>query len=184
MLTGLAALEEGQGNDVALGDVAGVVDVEVVATVVGGQDLCGMVWVADGLVEIDYTVEFAASPNPGVDLLADLLALGAVEMIIERVPEEGVLEGGNRRADDADSFFVSASDELTIAFNQVLSGHAFGLRYERTREKHVVDAKSEDGVSHAGLREDVAIEACDAMPGSSATAHGTTMASGAPAGRS
>ena len=147
-----------EGDDVALGDVASVVDVQVIAAVVSGQDLRGVVRVADGFVKIDDAVEFAAGADPGVDFLADLLVLGAVETVIERVAEEGVLEGWNRGADDADSFFVSAGDELTIAFDQVLSGHGFGLRYERAGEKHVIDADSHNDVLHASLRERVAVE--------------------------
>ena len=88
-------------------NVACIVDVQVVATVEGGLQLRGMIRVADGLVEIDYAVELAGSTDPGVDLLADLLLLGTVETVIERVAEEGMLERGNCRADDADSFFFA-----------------------------------------------------------------------------
>src|SRR6266700_6069998 len=102
LLSRLATLEQGQGDGVGLGDVAGVVYVQVVAAVVSGQDLCGTVRVADGFVKIDYAIEFAAGADPSVDVLADLLVLGTVEMVIERVAKKGVLERRNRCADDAD----------------------------------------------------------------------------------
>lgn len=159
---GLATLKQREGDDVALGDVAGVVDVQVVAAVVGGQDLRGVVGVTDGLVEIDDAIEFAAGANPGVHFLANLLVLRAVEAVIERITEKGVLEGRNRRADGADSLFVSAGDELAIAVDQVLGGQGLGRRYERTREEQVIDAEGEDHVFHARLREHIAIEASEA----------------------
>lgn len=134
----------------------------MVAAVEGGQQLRGMIRIADGLVEIDYAVELAGSTDPGVDLLADLLLLGTVETVIERVAEEGMPERGNRRADGADSFFVRAGDELTIATDQILGGHGFGLRYERAREKHVINAESEDDVFHTSLSEHVTVETHEA----------------------
>src|SRR5690349_1698369 len=99
---------------------------QMVAAIVSGQDLCGVAGVANSFVKIDDAVKFAAGADPGVDFLADLLILGAVEMIKERILEDCMLERRNRRADDADSFFVSAGDELTIAGDQVLSGDSFG----------------------------------------------------------
>src|SRR5690348_12333676 len=158
----LATAENLKGDGVALGDVAGVVDVQVVAAVVSGQDLRGVVRVADGFVKIDYAIEFAARADPSVDFLADLLVLGTEEMVIERVAKQGVLEGRNRCGDDADSFLVSARNELTIAGDQLLRGDAFGLRDERTGEEHVVDAEGQDDVFHAGLCEHIAVKASDA----------------------
>lgn len=72
----LVVVEEGQRDGVALGDIAGVVDMQMIAAIVGGKDLCGVVGVSDGFVKIDDAVKFTACANPGVDLLTDLLVLG------------------------------------------------------------------------------------------------------------
>src|SRR5207245_7682387 len=77
-LSRLATVEEGQVDGVALGDVAGVVDVQMVAGVVSGKDLCGVGRVGDGFVKIGYLIEFAGCAYTGVVFLVVFLIVCSV----------------------------------------------------------------------------------------------------------
>jgi hypothetical protein len=63
-------LEDGEVDGIRHRLVAGVVWVQVVTAVVGGQQMQGVGWVADGLVEVDDAVEGAARADPVVDRFA------------------------------------------------------------------------------------------------------------------
>lgn len=87
----------------------------MVAAVVSGQNLCRVARVAYGLVEIDYSIEFAAAANPSVDLLADSFLLRTVKAVKERRTKDCILERRNCRPDGPNSLLVSARYELAIA---------------------------------------------------------------------
>ena len=135
---------------------------QMIATVVSGQQLGRVAWVTHCLIEVNYTVEFASAPNPGVDLLPYVVFPGSVKAAKERAAKEGVLEGWNRGANDADSFLVSARDELTITGCDALRIHALRCWYEGAGKQYVVDAEGDDDVLDASLREHVAFEAFQA----------------------
>ena len=62
--------EEVEGDGVGYGFVACRVGVEVVAAVVGGEELVGVLGIAEDLIEVEDGVEVAGHANPGVDGLA------------------------------------------------------------------------------------------------------------------
>src|SRR5215470_14604127 len=71
--------EQREVKCVSLRDGAGVVGMDVVAAVVSRKELSRAARVPEEFVEIDDSVEFAATENPVVDLLAHGLLLGCIE---------------------------------------------------------------------------------------------------------
>jgi len=142
-----------------LSGVSRVFDVQMVAAIEAGQELCRAIRVAHCRVKVNYTVELTAAANPRVDPLADMFFLWSVEAIKERIAEEGVFEWRNGGADGADCVLVSLGDELAIAGDEVLRSHTFGSRNKGPREKDVIHSESDDHVFDAGLRKDVCLEA-------------------------
>lgn len=87
LATFLLSVEQRQGNHTRLRNVARIVDVQMVATVVVRTYLGRMVWVPHRRVEIDDGIESAAVEYPGVDLLTNRFSLVSVEGY-SRFPEE------------------------------------------------------------------------------------------------
>ena len=94
--------EQGEVDGVGHGLVAGVIGVEVVAAVVGGQHLQRAGRVPDGGVEVDDTVKCPAGADPVVHRLALGLTSGGVV--------EGATERGEGPADD----LQSGLDDLAV----------------------------------------------------------------------
>src|SRR5262249_18580427 len=140
-----------------LGDVASVVDVQMIAAVIQREQPRRVARVAHNFVEIHDGVEFAASADPRVDLVPRCFFLRREEMDL-RMFEHRVLDGGDGGSDNKNPLLMRARDQLAIAGDDALGAHAFTGRYERAREKNVVDAEKKDDVLDASLREHVAIE--------------------------
>ncbi len=128
----------------------------MVAAVVGGEQLVGVLGVADYGVEIDDGVEVAGGANPVVDGLAVGFAQGAGVIVV------GADVGGDRRAVDAQAVGVGAGDQLLIGgedasdLGGVVGGRDFG---EAGESAEIVDAFEDDDPLHGGGGEDIAIEA-------------------------
>lgn len=129
----------------AIAFMPAVVEVEMVAGVVGREDAARAGRVADDGVEVHDRVEEAARADHGVDLLAYGLTgrgVGAVAAV-----------RGERRPDDADPSGVCAAHDAAV---RVLEGG--GSRLLRGALE-VVDALHHDHHAHAGAGEDVGVEA-------------------------
>src|ERR1700681_1263907 len=124
LATLLLAVEQRQGNHVRLGDIARIVDMQMVAAVVVGAQLGRVVWVPQRCVEIDDGVECAATAYPGVDLLTNGFSLRSVEGHMG-LAEERVLKRRDRRPDDSNAFSLRTHNELAIAGYDVLGTHLF-----------------------------------------------------------
>jgi len=74
--------ERCKGNGFTHSFVAGRRGVQVIAAVEGGQQLVGMIRIANDCVEIDYTVEMAGGANPLVHGLPIRFAQRAWMVII------------------------------------------------------------------------------------------------------
>lgn len=102
--------------------VRGIVDVQMIASVVAWEQSGRVARVADDRIEVDHAIEFMAGTNPGVDFLADLLFFSGRECD-RRLPKQGVLERRDRRHDGPDARLVRSRNQLAIAANQILGAH-------------------------------------------------------------
>src|ERR1041384_2304157 len=144
-----------------LRDVTCVVDVQMVAAVIGRKDARGLARVAHGRVEVDHAVELTARTNPSVHLPSHLLLLRRGKADGRRTKER-TLEWRDGRPDGPNPFFVRACDELTIAGYDALCAHAFGRRDERAGEENVIDAERKDDIADACLSQHVTIKTREA----------------------
>src|SRR5215472_132299 len=105
---GLTIFEQLERNRLPLGNISRVIDMQMVAAVVGGRQFGEVARVTHRFVEIDHSIKFTAAADPGVDLFSHAFFLRVVKPIIERVTKDGMLEGWNGCADDSDALAVSA----------------------------------------------------------------------------
>ena len=100
---------------------------EVVAAVVGGEEVVGVGGVTDYLVEIDGGVEVVGGADPGVDGLAVGFAEGAGVVVV------GAEVGGDGGSVDAEVVGVGSGDDLFVRGEDsldeggVLGGGDFGF---------------------------------------------------------
>jgi hypothetical protein len=70
-----------QRNGVRLCDVSCVIDMKMVTAIVCRYNLCRMVRIAHGRVEIDHSIECTAVTHPGVNLLSFLFLFRTVKAL-------------------------------------------------------------------------------------------------------
>ena len=149
------SVEHIQRDRVAHRPIAARRRVKRVATVIGGRQAVGPCRVAGRGIEIDYRVEIAGLPDPGVDGLAVGLILGVGVIII--IADEG----HDGRADHLDPFGTGAGDDLAIGTDDagdmglMRGGADGGFAGERAE---IVDPFKQDEMGDAGLRQHVAVE--------------------------
>ena len=112
-----------------------------------GRILFGICRVLHHLVEVDHAVEGTAGPDPFVDGDALRLLL-LVVVALERTAAEGVVEGRERSADDADAMIMRSGNELLVAVDDLFGSRRDGMRIEDgIGPADIVDAHHEnDGV--------------------------------------
>ena len=73
-------MEQRQRNGHRLGDIAGVVRMQMIAAVKVRAQLRRMGWITQHRVKIYNAIELAAVQHPGVDCLAHGFAFGSVKL--------------------------------------------------------------------------------------------------------
>src|SRR6266481_1985926 len=145
------ALEQRNGNGIALSNATRIIGMQVVSAVICMKQLRRMAWVTQDRIEIDHTIEFTTAANPVVNLLTHGFPLGSIKS--GNQPFEGrVLKWRVCRPNDTNPVSMATRDELTIAGDDVLITDLFIWRSEREcREKDVIDAQTHDDVPDARL---------------------------------
>ena len=130
----------------------------MVAAVVGGEQLVGVLGIADDGVKIDDCIKVAV----GADPLIDGLAVGFTEW------SGMIVAGADIRCDggaiDPQAVGMGARDDLLISGKDALDegGMRFGGDFwVNGQAAEIVDALKDDDPSDAGGCEDVAIEASE-----------------------
>ena len=131
---------------------------QVVAAVVGGEQLIGMLGIADYGIEIDHRIEVAVGADPLIHGLA-----------VRFAGWPGVIKtGANVRCDggaiDQQSVGMGARDDLLIGGED--TPHEGGMVFRRDfrmlgQAAEIVDAFEDNDPSHASRRQHIAIEASE-----------------------
>src|SRR5882757_11135236 len=132
---------------------------EVIAAVELWQQSRRVAWIPQYRVKVDHAVEFTCVANPLIDLLAHSLFVGRVDNQTLVAVVGGVLKGWNGGDVDPDASLVGTGNQLTIAVNDVFTGHGFARRSEGPWESDVIDPNGHDDILHSRLPENVSIEA-------------------------
>src|SRR4029453_10538808 len=114
LLGRLSRSEQSEVNRVGHGLVTCVTGVQVIAGIVGREELFWFAWIARRLVEVDHSIVRFAGPNPLVHGLT--LCLANVR-VVGRSPERR-----QRGAIDFQSSRMRPLDELPVAGNDVFRG--------------------------------------------------------------
>src|SRR5438270_2444867 len=132
-------LEQCERNGGALSHVSCIIDMQVVAAVIAGEQSRRVARVSHHRVEIDHGIEFSPAANPGVELEAHAFFLGR-RKADQRRRKDRTFERWNGRPKDSNTFLMRARDELTIPGDQTLDAHTLRQRYEGAWEENVIDA--------------------------------------------
>ena len=148
--------EEGEGDGLAHGLVAGWRRMKVVAAIVGWQEMVGVRGIADDRIEVDDGVEVSWSADPRIDCLAIGFAQGAGVVVV------GADVGRDGGSVDEKLVGVGARDDLLVGGEDSLDeGGVFvgGDFPVASQAAEIVHAFEDDDPTCAGGSEDVAIEA-------------------------
>jgi len=129
---------------------------KVVAAVVGGEELIGMLRISDDGVEVNDRVEVAGGAYPSIDGLAVGFAEGAGMVV------DGADVGCDGGAVNAKAVSVAARNDLLVSSDDTLdeSGVFGRWNFAVTGEAaKVVYAFEDDEPANTGRGEDIAIEA-------------------------
>ena len=150
-----SAQEQVKVHGVGHGLVSGVVRVQVVTAVVGGQEPSRLRGISESCIEVDDGVERSPRPNPLIYRLPLRFALGCEISRIDRA-----FERGQGAAIDPQMVSVCPSDQLVEPSDDRV--RADRLEAEGAGQPDIVDSGEHNDVPCARPRQNIAVEATEA----------------------
>src|SRR5437879_6141543 len=131
--------------------VPGIVGMQVVSAIVGGENLQRIGGILHRSLKIDYRIECAARTNP----MIDRLAVGLPDVVVVARKYSSLVRGQGA-AENLEPTLMRASYELEVAGYDVIGIDS--LRRTRRSVAKIVDALEDNHVLDPGLNQDVSVE--------------------------